>query len=310
MGTRIELTQLQLQELCNRRIETTKRSMQKTDLQCMDDKNCQAEKMAYDLQHACHSVYQSWLLEEWLMYLVKQKVRLDNVNDPNNKFMIEGIRYPNLQVEYILVIRDSKKNTYRHARTIIHKALPSDNPNRIVTTMAIVEYVMNAEKCRYKGEVVYNVILAVYDDNKDSRIAVIPMSQQCAQYAQELPWSRVLEKPYVQLTFQLGNTPYISFLWIHTILDYIYEKQKDIKDIETTCLAAVLGYDQCDQTGYFTYRMAMLDALLPKETEKWMPEHLARHSEKRIERAESMSFNATISMGSTRSIIEQSYIDE
>lgn len=309
MATRMQLTPLQLQELCSRRIETTKRSMQNTGLQCMDNKECQAEKMAYDLQHACHSVYQSWLLEEWLMYLVKQKVRLDNVNDPSSKIVIEGIRHPNIQVEYILVIRDSHSNTYRHARTIIHPALPSDNPNRVVTTMAIVEYVMNADKCLYNGEVCYNVILAVYD-NEESRIAVVPMSERCAQYAQDLPWSRILEKPYSQLTFQLGKTPYISFLWIHTTLDYIYDKQKENKDMGTLCMAAVLGHDQCDQNGYFTYRVAMLDALLPKETERWMPEHLARHSEKRVRRAESMSFNAKITMGSTRSIIEQTSMDD
>lgn len=300
------LTVSELHDICKNRLQATQL---RSASECTGDKKCWSEKVAYDVLHGCQPAYQSWLLEQWIRYIMEQTTRPQDAADMqlDGSSPVKGPekrRYPWLRMEYIMVTRETCKTQFNIARRTM---VPEEEEEPNVTTLALVEYVTNAEACRENREVRWNVFLAVYDDT-NGQVAVLPMSQEACVGARELSWARIVGKKTAMVIHQMASSPYLSLLWLHTTLDFLAEKRQDTmerRDLRQFSLASVLQWDQCGFNGHFSYRVAMLDALLPREPQRRMLFHLDQYAKRRMERTKGLNFE-TYSPGSSTMMLDAS----
>lgn len=292
------LTSAEIHEICRKRLEIT--HVKNTAVECSGDKECQSEKLSFDVLHGCHPAYQSWLLEEWINYIINIERR-----SPDDDDMAVDVkanhqrRFPHLEMQYILITKESDKSRMSIARTTTKPAEAeetSGTERANITTLALVEYVTNAEACADGREVRWHVYLAVFD-SLNHEIAVLPMSQEACACAQEISWARVCGKKTASVIYQMASSPYLSLLWLHTTLDYVADKLNnqtsgtEVRDLKKFNLASILEWDQCGYNGHFSYRLAMIDALLPKKPQNVMPRNLDKYADQRLERTQKMRFD-------------------
>jgi hypothetical protein len=219
--------------------------------------------------------------------------------------------HPNLELQYILIARDSWKHSIQWAKTDIQPEQtnkkkrenhPRGEEHTRITTLALVEYVPDFETCRLNRDVVFHVALVAYD-NQDVRIAVIPMSDNAKACMREIQWAHVLDdqgrskSKYREVIYQMAPSPFLSLMYAHTAIDWIADTMRRRNTTEDAresfhnfCLAAILGYNQCGHDGQFAYRVALLESMLPDNPQVQMPRKLSEYADDRVARVQNLQF--------------------
>lgn len=137
---------------------------------------------------------------------------------------------------------------------------------------------------------VFHPLLLIWDGPL-SLVTVLPINPTGMPDLPLVPWDRILGRPGMRIAYQLHPNPYLSLLWIHTVLKHILRKKKED---HMRWLPAIIAQDQSGRVGYESYEVALIDALLPVNCNNEMPEIIHQFMQNRIVQCEQMQFGPPI----------------